>query len=349
VEISRTDAGRTIAKRVSADSRGRFVITDLDPAAGYWLTGSAGGYVSSEYGWEPGSPDLSLRDRLTFRLGEGEWKRDVVLRLWRRPSISGRVVDELGHPVVGVAVRGYAVEFVAGVARLIATGLVASTDDRGMYRLAGLDPGRYKVGLMSVQSTVPASVPDATQDRAVGAFVFGLRAGDGSNVSSPAVNVRGSHRLAITTFGIPPPPVDGRARAYPPTFYPGVRSVSDAESLDLSWGADRPNVDFRLEPVPAFTISGRLDPAPVGPLLLRLMPTGFEHLPVGTEVATTVAEKDGAFTFLNVPAGSYTLTGQDTILELLKNPSGNNIVPDPPGFPAVVNGGGGSGTLRLGM
>jgi hypothetical protein len=77
VEISRTDAGRTITKRVSADSKGRFVITEVEPAAGYWLTGSAGGYVLSEYGWEPGAPDSLLRDRLTFRLGEGEWKRDV--------------------------------------------------------------------------------------------------------------------------------------------------------------------------------------------------------------------------------------------------------------------------------
>jgi hypothetical protein len=74
------------------------------------------------------------------------------------------------------------------------------------------------------------------------------------------------------------------------------------------------------------------------------MPAGFEHLPVGSEVATTVAERDGAFTFLNVPSGSYTLIGQDTILELVRSPSANDMVPDPPGFPAVVNGGGGSGT-----
>jgi hypothetical protein len=131
-------------------------------------------------------------------------------------------------------------------------------------------------------------------------------------------------------------------------FYPGVRSLTDAELLTLNWATERADVDFRIEPVPAFAISGRLDPAPSGPLLLRLMPAGFEHLPVGSEVATTVAEKDGAFTFLNVPNGSYTLIGQDTILELMKRPSSDNIVPDPPGFPAVVNGSGGSGTPSIG-
>ena len=343
VEISRTDGGRTISKRVSADSKGRFIITDIAPATGYWLSGSAGGYAPNEYGFEPGATE-AIRDRLTFRLADGEWKRDLAMRLWRRAVISGRVVDERGHPVIGVTVRAYSPEFTGGVARLIGTAVVAATDDRGVYRIAGLEPGQYKVGLMSVQSTVPASVPDAPQELAIGGMLSALRLGNGSTVSSPVVSATPSHRLAITTFGTPPAPEGGQPRAYPPLFYPGARSLADATWIRLDWGTERSGVDFRVQAVPAFTLSGRLDPAPSGPLLLRLMPADFEHLPVGSEVATTVAETSGAFMFLNVPAGSYTLTGQDTILELMRSSSLASVLPDPPGFPALGNGGGGSGT-----
>src|SRR5262249_51173970 len=108
---------------------------------------------------------------------------------------------------------------------------------------------------------------------------------------------------------------------------------------------ERASIDFRLAAVRAFSIAGRIEPAPTGPLLLRLMPAGYESLPVGAEVATTVVEKDGAFTFLNVPAGSYTVIAQDTILELMKSPSNSSIVPDPPGFPSSVNGGGGTASM----
>lgn len=343
VEISRTDGGRTLIKRVNADSKGRFVLTDVSSAVGYWLTGSATGYVSSDYGWEPGASD-AFNNRFTFRLGDGEWRRDIVMRIWRRPSISGRVTDEFGQPVVGVVVRGYSVEFVGGFPRLVATGEIAATDDRGIYRLVNLEPAQYKVGVLSVQSTVPASVPDAPQERAIGAFVFGLRTGDGSNVSAPAVGGTGNHRIAVTNFGVPPAVINGRARAYPAVFYPGVPSLTDAEAITLNWGTDRDGVDIQLRPTAAFTVSGRVEAAPGGPLLLRLMPAGFEQLPVGSEVATTVTEKDGGFTLLNVPAGNYTLIGQDTIFELMRNPasSSSSIVPDPPGFPSTVTGGGGS-------
>ena len=64
VEISRTDGGRTLIKRVNADSKGRFVLTDVSSAVGYWLTGSATGYVSSDYGWEPGASD-AFNNRFT--------------------------------------------------------------------------------------------------------------------------------------------------------------------------------------------------------------------------------------------------------------------------------------------
>jgi hypothetical protein len=66
-------------------------------------------------------------------------------------------------------VRAFAVTMVSGRPRLLASGAVAATDDRGFYRLERLQPGQYKVAAISVQQTVPASVKEVAQTRAVGA------------------------------------------------------------------------------------------------------------------------------------------------------------------------------------
>jgi hypothetical protein len=51
-------------------------------------------------------------------------------------------------------------------------------------------------------------------------------------------------------------------------------------------------------------------------MLLRLMAPGTEHLGFGSEVATTLVEADGTFTFLNVPAGVYTLVAAPSVAEM---------------------------------
>ena len=339
VEILRTDAGKTTTQRVEVDSKGRFVFTDLQPGAGYSLTAGGTGYVQTEFGWEPGAADSLARDRLTFRLANGEWKRDLVMRIWRRGTIGGRVVDEHAQPVVGVAVRAYTVVFTAGVQRFAATGAIATTDDRGVYRLSNLEPGTYKVGVLSVQATVPPAITNAPQERPIGGLVFGIRAGTGvSAVDAPVIDGRGAHRLAVTNFATPPPPADGRSRAYPAIYYPAVHSLAEAQPIAVTWGTDRAGIDLQLRPAPAFVVSGRFDGSLSGPLFLRLLPAGLEYLGVGSEAATTSTEKDGAFTFLNVPAGNYTLIGQGPILEMMTGP-GDSHLPDPPGYASAGSAG----------
>jgi hypothetical protein len=61
---------------------------------------------------------------------------------------------------------------VAGQRQLVA-GPIAVTDDRGAYRIANLDPARYLVAVLSVQSTVLSTTPDAAQVRAIGDLATG--------------------------------------------------------------------------------------------------------------------------------------------------------------------------------
>ena len=331
--------------RVVTDPKGRFLFRDLAPSTKYYIRAARVGYAPARFGSSgPGIPssrlsDLEIRttdDIVTITLAADQWVSDLQIRLWRLGSITGRVRDERGEPVVGVAVRGFSLASVAGHSQFVGTDVV-TTDDRGEYRLADLMPGKYAVSVLSVQSTVLDSTPEATQRRAIGEL---SRSSGGSNPGLPAVDVDGTHRLALSNFAIPPPPSSTAPRAYAAQFYQATPTLSNAQLIEIAYGASRRGVDFQLQPVPVVNVSGRLI-LPAGAagddssLLLRLMPAGSEQLGVGSEAATTVVERDGSFTFLNVPSGEYTLLAQAVFGELSTG-TGEVGLPDAPGFASGV-------------
>ena len=109
--------------------------------------------------------------------------------------------------------------------------------------------------------------------------------------------------------------------------------LADATPIELKYGDARTAVDFQVEPVPAVRVSGRLEGWTDPPaFLLRLLPRGGEQLGFGSEVATTVCEPDGRFTFLNVPQGDYTLIAQASVMDFTSGDESTRIA-DAPGFP----------------
>jgi len=331
--------------RVVTDPKGRFLFRDLGPSTKYYLRAAHVGYAPARFGSSgPGVPqnrfsDLEIMttdDVVTITVAADQWVSDLQVPLWRLGSITGRVLDERGEPVVGAAVRGFSSAWVAGRTQFVGTD-VATTDDRGEYRLANLMPGKYAVSVLSVQSTVLNSTPEGVQKRAVGEL---SRSSSGSNAGLPAVDVDGTHRLALSNFATPPPPSATAPRAYAAQFYPGTPSMANAQRVEMTYGASRRGVDFQLQPVPAVRVSGRVILGEGGAddassLLLRLMPAGGESLGIGSEVATTIVERDGSFTFLNVPSGDYTILAQAVFGELTSG-NGELSLPEAPGFSSGV-------------
>jgi hypothetical protein len=334
VALGRTENSPQALPRLVTDARGRFVFRNLPPAPNYTLSARRFGYAYTRYGWTAPNQSLAVDDIKRIALADDQWISTVSIPLWKLGTISGRVLDERGEPVVGGAVRGFTMRKIAGQPQPVAGPLV-TTDDRGVYRMTDLEPEQYVVSVLSVQSTVPSTTPEAAQTRAIGEIeTGGIGAGRPSTVATPGIEVDGRHRLVMTNFVTPPPPGDSAPRAYPPIFFPNARTFGDATAIDIRYGESRADVDFQLEPVAAVRVSGRLDglPGPPPRFLLRLMPAGRELLGFGGEAATTVVESDGTFTFLNVPEGSYTILAQASVMDFT---SGNASVrlADAPGFP----------------
>lgn len=334
--------GRGAVGRLSrqiSDEKGRFVFTDLPAGNNYFINASKFGYLEGHYGVGAGGLLGGL-----ITVTDGQWFRDATIVMQRPVSITGTIVDEQGAPAVGVFVRVLSRIRVAGREQL-AAGLVTKTDDRGVYRLAGLAPGRYIVQVPFVQQGISAALTPA---ELAGVTPEQLAAGRTAPEAPPAIDLDAATRLVVGNYLLPPPQ-DGRARAYQPLFYPSVTSVADAATLDLKPGEQRANIDLALRAVPATSIAGVVTGPPdvLAGLLVRLLPDGLEDLGSGSEVATFTVGGDGRFTIVNVPAGAYTLDARRSVSELVyRTPLSVPTVPLPP--TPGSSGSGGSGSIMSG-
>jgi hypothetical protein len=118
----------------TCDAEGNFKVTGLSHGV-YNLMAVAPGYISD--------PNQERK----YRIGE-----NVTLLMFRGGVITGRVTDEFGEPIVGVRVAAERVRDSDGNAGKggfspNVWNSTRMTDDRGVYRIFGLEPGSYVVGI----------------------------------------------------------------------------------------------------------------------------------------------------------------------------------------------------------
>jgi hypothetical protein len=111
---------------------GQFVFFNV-PDGYYFLISTRNGYFPGAYGQRrpngQGTPILVSKDSDLF----------AQLRMHRKGAITGRVLDENGVGIEGVPVVAYRAHLPL---RVVAQG---TSDDRGVYRIHGLDAGKYWV------------------------------------------------------------------------------------------------------------------------------------------------------------------------------------------------------------
>jgi len=305
-------------RQVLTDSEGRFLFYNLSKGNYVLRTTGPPGYVNGG-GYGQNRPAGPVQP-VTLAADDSK-VGDLTIRVWKTAVIAGIVTDEAGEPAVGILVSVLRRTTVKGQPRNVYSSS-ASTDDRGMYRVSTLIPGEYVVGIISSQSTMPVSVAD-TYAAAVST--------PGGTANSPLYQSLMSSGIFPTTSGYrvgdqivsaangrsggsaPAPVQGGKLLVYPTTFYQSAGSASQGTLLKLAAGEERTGVDFQLRLVPGVRVSGTVT-GPDGAMAntgVRLVSADVSPVGPGVIVgdsATSITDGSGAFTFLGVTPGPYTLS-----------------------------------------
>ena len=201
------DFDGTQQKMLSTDDGG-FAFTVSEPGK-YLMQGEARGF--RRQGFEQHGMYISA-----VVVGPGANSEDMIFRLRPDGRMAGTIVDEDHEPVPSAVVYLFRTDASGGL-RQTYLATQTATDDRGMYRLAHLEPGCYYL--------VVSAAPWFSN------FVQAAQPEDGSGAPG--------HREVESV--------------YPTTFYPGVTEQASARPIALNEGEDF-TADFTLTSEPALGV-----------------------------------------------------------------------------------------------
>jgi protocatechuate 3,4-dioxygenase beta subunit len=237
------------ATTATTDSDGRYRLTNLAPGS-YRLTAYAPAYVI-EGGNDPLYPGRAVN------VGEGEVIENVNISLRLGGVLTGKVTDPDDRPVIGEMVSAHRL---SANEKSFSPGLpdffnLWQTDDRGIYRIFGLEPGKYTIaaGTPSEGAMVQMSTAGGTYYRRTfhinaieerNARIIEIKSGDEiENVDIKLERASTGKTFAATGRVVEAEngkPVIGVMIAYSPTKQ-GAQGLGLGNSLTNSQG------EFRLE------------------------------------------------------------------------------------------------------
>jgi protocatechuate 3,4-dioxygenase beta subunit len=266
--ILRKAEGWEAKGNASSDAEGRFKLEGIEPGR-YRLLAGRNGYVQREYGQRgPARPGATLT------LAPGQRLDDVVFELIPAAVIAGRVYDEDGELTPGVLVEALRYQYLRDRRELVTVGR-ASSDDRGEYRIFGLEPGTYYVS--------------ATHTPWMSFVSFGTS----------------------IMFGEGPARAADRDEGYAPTYFPGTNDPGAATALEVRAGDELGSIDFLLLPTRTVRVRGRVFNAVTGRpgrgAMVSLVPAGRTSAGHMIDVSRQVEQPDGSFELGGVVPGSYVL------------------------------------------
>lgn len=184
-------------QRTGTDADGKFRLDGLAPAA-YHVWVHAPGYIV------PPEVTVGLREAKYYRPGD-----TVNISLAKGGVITGTVTNSNGEPVIAIPVRVFRVRYHDGrpARDSVQSSNTRWTDDRGIYRIYGLEPGSYIVmaggrdpfyGGRLYENELRTYYPSATRDTATEVTV-----NSGQEVSSVDIRYRGEpgHTVSGTVSG----------------------------------------------------------------------------------------------------------------------------------------------------
>ena len=254
---------------VFTDDEGRYVVADI-PAGVYTVAAERSGYLTGRYG----SKRAGSTQTIPVNVADGQAVTGVDIRLARWAVITGTVRTPSGQPapefqVQALPAAGVSIEDVNGA-------VVASSDDRGMYRLYGLSPGEYLV------------------------------------VARPAFvrRIEASSSLRASNVAASAPPSGSPPTAYAPVFHPGAVDASQATAIRLSAGEERTGVDITALLLPLASVGGRLvdvlgQPVPKAIVQVHRIDAAQAIGVWAVQPLTSQADEEGRFLVPRITPGHY--------------------------------------------
>jgi hypothetical protein len=279
----------TPGRTTITDDEGRFAFQTL-PSGSFTIVAARPPYVKTAFGAKrPGRPGTPID------LAAGQQLAGITIALARGAALTGMIRDPDGEAAPDVRVQAMPLD-----SETIAPGASAVTDDRGVYRLFGLSPGRYVVTaevsdegrtqLTQLSDDEIDEIIARLQRRSAGLAGAGARRGGGPQPESTS-----------------PPPTYGYASIH----YPGTADPDQAAEIVLAEGEERGGLDIALQLVRTAAIDGRVTsdggvlPAGTQVTLTR------QAVRAGSTPATArQIDATGEFRFTGVLPGRYRLVAR---------------------------------------
>ncbi len=295
------------SRTVITDEQGRFVFRDL-PGGSFTIVAARPPYVKTTFGAKrPGRPGTPIN------LAAGQRVTGVTIPLAAGAAITGVIRHAGGEPAVGVKVEATPLILDARAAPL---GAQVVTDDRGVYRIFGLPPGKYVVNAAVTEraSTVLTQFSDAEMDALLARLqrrTAGLPATSGGAIAVGGLGtapVRPDPNRRPATYG------------YAPIYYPGSADPDLAATVALGEGEERAGVDLALQLVRTVAVEGRVSIAsgtlPPG-TQVTLTRQGLRESASATNMLISAAstrqpDAAGDFSFVGILPGKYRIVARAT-------------------------------------
>jgi protocatechuate 3,4-dioxygenase beta subunit len=244
------------------DDKGHFEFADLQPGT-YYVHASHVGMVMK---------GARAREGMLVTLVAG---KPQTLNLVMQPGavITGRVLNEDGEPMQHVSVGAMRYIYTIYGRHLSSTGNTVETDDKGEYRLFGLQPGSYLIAA----------------DARRGGF------GDDTGGAISALSGAG--------------PAKPNSTVYVATYYPNETSPEQATSVVVKPG-DEAQANLSLSRVPAHNISGTISGLPAAKASEK-EEEGYRFVMAIREGAPSpmgmalIGKDSSSFKISSVPSGKY--------------------------------------------
>lgn len=272
-------------RTATTDNAGRFAMRDLG-AGSYRVFADHDNYLQGEYGRR-----LAGATGTSIALIDGQTAPPIVVPMTAPGAIAGRVLDR-GRPARRIWLRALKASYIDG-RRSMRVITWAQSDDRGEFRLFGLQPGLYYV------SATPFARP-----RIVGETLQTPLIPSTANGNTYAATV------PLTADSLDPAALD--PFVYPPVFHPGTIDLSIAVPVDVRAGETAAGLSLALARVMPFKVRGRITGASVEAQAaspVRISVTPLADAGTGASVAGTDS-RDGTFELRGVPPGRYYLAAQ---------------------------------------